>query len=315
MESVTDLSRSPKDEVPSSLGRTNRGPFANALTLLVAILVGGGLVFGTMYGTGALNRETVTNYITLTTTTTVFQTTGASTSALDAFVGKPVNATDMAALRQLALPPYGPSGLDMIERVHNITSLTLVEDGKPVILSVGAEYCPYCAIQRWGLVLALMRFGNFSTLDYMTSSADGTDWATFTLHGANYSSDYISLAAYEVYDRLGANLDVIPQVYASDFNVYGNAFPFTDFAGRYVVLGAMLPPGYSDYVGGYLGPMLDGKTWAQITMAIGDASNPLGGLINEEASVITAAICKVTSGGPALVCEQEQIATLSSLLP
>ena len=40
----------------------------------------------------------------------------------------------------------------------------LVAGGKPLVLYVGAEYCPFCAAQRWGMVVALSRFGTFTGL-------------------------------------------------------------------------------------------------------------------------------------------------------
>ncbi len=267
-----------------------------------------------MYGSGAMNPRTVTSYVTLTTTTTVLQTNAAYVPVLDSFIGEPVNSSDMATLQQLAASPYGSFGAELVARVQNISGQTLVVDGKPVILFVGAEYCPYCVVQRWGLVLSLMRFGNFSALTYMTSSADLTDWATFTMHGVNYSSRYVDLAAFEVYDRAGAPLDQIPSSYASDFNNYGQAFPFIDFAGQYVIRGALLPSGYTNYISGYLGPMFEGKMWAQISAAIGDPTSPLGNLVRQEANVITAAICRVSSGAPATVCQQAPIVDLTSAL-
>src|SRR5688572_33391144 len=33
----------------------------------------------------------------------------------------------------------------------------LTEAGKPLVLYVGAEYCPFCAAQRWPMVVALSR--------------------------------------------------------------------------------------------------------------------------------------------------------------
>ena len=39
----------------------------------------------------------------------------------------------------------------------------------PEILYMGAEYCPYCAAQRWSTIIALSRFGKFSGLGNMSS--------------------------------------------------------------------------------------------------------------------------------------------------
>ena len=35
-------------------------------------------------------------------------------------------------------------------------------NGKPEILFIGAEYCPYCAAERWSVVEAMSHFGTFS---------------------------------------------------------------------------------------------------------------------------------------------------------
>ena len=39
----------------------------------------------------------------------------------------------------------------------------------PVILYEGGEFCPYCAAQRWSIIVALSRFGTFSDLGNMSS--------------------------------------------------------------------------------------------------------------------------------------------------
>src|SRR5580693_4915033 len=43
-------------------------------------------------------------------------------------------------------------------------------NGKPEILYMGAEYCPYCAAERWALAAALSRFGALSGLSLIHSS-------------------------------------------------------------------------------------------------------------------------------------------------
>jgi hypothetical protein len=40
----------------------------------------------------------------------------------------------------------------------SITAPSLTKDGKPEILYVGAEYCLYCAAERWAVAVALSRF-------------------------------------------------------------------------------------------------------------------------------------------------------------
>ena len=45
-----------------------------------------------------------------------------------------------------------------------ITGAPLTSGGKPEMLYIGAEYCPYCAAERWAMIVALSRFGTFSGL-------------------------------------------------------------------------------------------------------------------------------------------------------
>ena len=47
----------------------------------------------------------------------------------------------------------------------------LTSGGKPSVLYIGAEYCPYCATERWAMVAALSRFGTFSGLRGIKSAA------------------------------------------------------------------------------------------------------------------------------------------------
>ena len=51
-------------------------------------------------------------------------------------------------------------------KVQTITGnpAPLTSGGKPELLYIGAEYCPYCAANRWAMIVALSRFGTFSGL-------------------------------------------------------------------------------------------------------------------------------------------------------
>jgi Domain of unknown function (DUF929) len=53
----------------------------------------------------------------------------------------------------------------------SITGSPLTSGGKPEVLYVGAEYCPYCAAERWAMIVALSRFGTFSGLAATHSAA------------------------------------------------------------------------------------------------------------------------------------------------
>src|SRR5579859_6089580 len=71
--------------------------------------------------------------------------------------------------------------------------------GKPEFFYTGAEYCPYCAAQRWAVVVALSRFGTFSKLNQTTSSATDVypSTPTFSFYQSAYSSQYIDFVSVE----------------------------------------------------------------------------------------------------------------------
>src|SRR5579884_3553457 len=72
-------------------------------------------------------------------------------------------------------------------------------NGKPEFFYFGAEYCPYCAAQRWSMLVALSRFGTFQNLSITTSSASDVyaSTPTFSFYGSSYSSSYIDFVSVE----------------------------------------------------------------------------------------------------------------------
>ena len=71
--------------------------------------------------------------------------------------------------------------------------------GKPEIVYMGAEYCPYCAAFRWPFAIALSRFGTFTGLKQTASGSHDTypNTRTLSFDGTKYSSPYISLSTTE----------------------------------------------------------------------------------------------------------------------
>src|SRR3954471_475821 len=77
-----------------------------------------------------------------------------------------------------------------------ITGAALTANGKPRVLYIGAEYCPFCAAERWAVIVALSRFGTWSGLEYSYSGPSPEVFpgpATFPLPGPKYPSDVILL--------------------------------------------------------------------------------------------------------------------------
>jgi hypothetical protein len=227
-------------------------------------------------------------------------------------------ATTAAAQITSAISTVPASVLNTIGKGTLITAPTalggaaLTADGKPRILFVGAEYCPYCAAERWAFAVALSRFGTLSGLGEVTSSPSDVypSTATITFHGAAYSSSYLSLTAKEILSNQVsgssyAPLDTLSSADESLFeSVGGGSFPFIDIGGKYKISGASYDP-----------QTLQGKTQAQIAAALSDPTSGIAKAIDGTANVITAAICAITSNQPAAVCTATGVTTAKAALP
>lgn len=188
----------------------------------------------------------------------------------------------------------------------SLTGAALTADGKPRVLYVGAEFCPFCAAERWALANALSRFGTLSGLSTTYSSATDEDANTATLdfHGATYTSSLISLTAKEIEDGSGHQLDTLDSADQALFSTIGNnGFPFIDIGGKFYVSGQSYDPA-----------LLHGKTHAQIAAAMSEPASAIGKAIIGTANFITAAICASTSQQPSAVCSASGVQIASSEL-
>jgi Domain of unknown function (DUF929) len=172
--------------------------------------------------------------------------------------------------------------------------------GKPQVLYVGAEYCPYCAAQRWSLAVALSRFGTLTGVGLTSSSSSDAfpDTPTLSFRGSSYASNYLDFVAVETADRQGAQLDkVSPDQQALmqryDAPPYSTAggIPFVDLGNRFVTSGAAYSPG-----------LLQGMDQQQVVAALQNPSSAQAKAILGSANVFTAALCRMTGQQPANVC-------------
>ena len=167
--------------------------------------------------------------------------------------------------------------------------------GKPLVLYIGGEYCPFCAAERWPLIIALSRFGTFTGLDTTASSETDAypNTPTFTFRSAKYTSDYIDFRGVETTDRQQQPLMTLS---ASEDEIFGKynaqrTIPFIDFGNKYTSSGAMYSP-----------EALSGQSWQAVLDEVKDPNSVQGKAIIGSANLITAAICKMTSDQPASVC-------------
>ena len=184
-----------------------------------------------------------------------------------------------------------------------VTGPPLTQGGKPQLLYVGAEYCPYCAAQRWAMIVALSRFGTFSGLHTVHSASRDVypNTPTFTFAGSHYTSKYLSFAPVEETTNVPNGPSsytplqkptAAQQALLAKYNKQGS-IPFIDFGNKYVEVGNMAGYGPQD---------LSGKTWSQIAASLSDPSSPIAKAVDGSANYTTAAICKLTNNQPASAC-------------
>ena len=170
-------------------------------------------------------------------------------------------------------------------------------DGKPLITYVGAEYCPYCAAERWALAVALSRFGTFSNLSGTHSSGTDVypDTQTLSFYGSSYSSPYVDFQAVEeaTNQQVGGTYQTLQTPTAAQSALMATydpqgSIPFLDIANRYVITGSSFSP-----------QVLQGLSRGQIARAaVATRPAPVAQAIDGAANDITAAIASVT-GQPA----------------
>jgi Domain of unknown function (DUF929) len=211
---------------------------------------------------------------------------------------------DVTTVPAAASDKVGAAGVSAVPA--NIKAPAMTANGKPEFLYIGADYCPYCAAERWSAVVALSRFGTWSNLGETTSAAKDVfpNTPTLSFHGAKFTSDVLTFSGVETQTnkQVGGQYEPLDTPNAADqkiFDTYnkapyvsqGGGIPFIDIGGTYVSSGASFSP-----------EILAGKTRAQIAKAIGDPSSKIGKAVLGNANVLAAAICKATGDKPATVC-------------
>jgi hypothetical protein len=188
----------------------------------------------------------------------------------------------------------------------------LLIHGLPGVVYVGSEFCPYCAAERWALVVALSRFGTFTDLGATSSSIfeafPGVQ--TFSFDGAAYRSRYLSWSGTEEYDQ-----DLSPRTRPGFVLLHhptalqrtlmrrygpeagggvGTTLPFVDIGNRLLIEGAGI---------GFSPGTLQGLSLGQIATDLSEPTTDVAQAVLGAANEVTAAICSATGGEPTRVCD------------
>ena len=178
--------------------------------------------------------------------------------------------------------------------------------GKPEIFYAGAAFCPYCAVSRWALVIALSEFGSFSNLGSAVSSASNDVYPgleSWSFARSHYSSPYLAFDPVELsLHRTGAPTPgpatgyvPVATLSPADRHLYdaydtGGTIPFIDIANTAVVVGSSASPA----------PLL-GLSLGQISSTLSDPSSTVASALDGAANELIKSICSLpgTAGAPA----------------
>jgi hypothetical protein len=192
----------------------------------------------------------------------------------------------------------------------------LASGGKPEMFYAGAEYCPYCGVTRWSMIVALSRFGTFSGLQTVHSSSTDVypNTPSWTFYKSTYTSKYLTFAPVELQTNIPdpsnnppyTNLQTPTSAQQALLNKYdttpytseAGSIPFIDFGNKYLSIGTPFIP-----------QVLDGLSWSTIAADLHNPNSAVAKAVDGTANYITAAICKMTGNQPASACT----ATVKSL--
>lgn len=190
-----------------------------------------------------------------------------------------------------------------------IKAPALVTNNKPDILYEGAEYCPYCATERWPMAIALSKFGTFKNLGLTQSSSTDVypNTQTLSFYKSIYASSYVSFTPIEIETNIPngsgsyTNLQTPTTTENNIINKYdaspylpsqdASAIPFIDLGGKFLIAGASYSP-----------QVLQGKSAKQIASSLSNANSAIAKGADGVANTIIAAICKMTNNRPQTAC-------------
>jgi hypothetical protein len=171
----------------------------------------------------------------------------------------------------------------------------LVVDSKPAVVFVSEESCPFCAAERWPVVIALSQFGSWGHLGATNSSSTDVfpNTATFSFRNATYNSPYLTLRTTELADNAGHALqpptaldtelinhyDVPPYVNSAS---QSGSVPFLDIDNHFILAGAQYDP-----------QVLAGLSMGQIAAQLRDPASPVARAVDQSANALIAAIDQV----------------------
>jgi hypothetical protein len=259
-----------------------------------------------------------------------------------------VKATSSSSNSNAAFTPVTPAAASLVKDVTSIPASVYDKVGTnipsvatpspPIVLSgqpaltlnghtpamfyYGAEYCPYCAAERWAMTAALSRFGTWYNLDVTASSHTDVDPSTntFSYRNATFTSPYLTFVSVEQYTTTPSSSgytklqnpnkaeEAVLSKYSSPTYIRGATagqigFPFIDIGNVALISGATYSP-----------QMLNGLSHSDIAGNLSDPTNSVTQSIVGTANYISAAICASTKQQPSTVCQSSGVRAAATAL-
>jgi thiol-disulfide isomerase/thioredoxin len=179
---------------------------------------------------------------------------------------------------------------------------TMRRAGKVFVFFMGAEFCPYCAAERWAIVRSLQKFGQWDGLKQTISAARDEPFLnlpTYDFTKATYTSSHIEFVAREIKDREFKPLQKLLKTEEKLLRRFNpkKEIPFLLIGGRFTQIGSGFPP-----------KIFIGHTFRQTETELKKVESEIRKTIDDEASIISALLC--VSGLPPELCKETGTAEL-----
>lgn len=236
----------------------------------------------------------------------------AGRSNADSANKKAVSATSGAAyihaVQQIPATTYDAVGAGSATSAPKaVKGAALTKNGKPEVLYIGAEFCPYCGMERWALTAALSRFGTFSGLAPAVSTQHDNppNIPTMSYLKAKYSSKYLAFTSFETQDRDGKPLQTPSQQAQALIAKYDQqgAIPFIDYGNLSVASGATFQGAQ----------FMANRSGDAVAEKLKDPNSAEAQGILGAANTITNQLCAMTKGEPSSVCTSIGVARAAAL--
>jgi len=199
-----------------------------------------------------------------------------------------------------------PSGKHpkVIGKFVEVSKEATKRNGKILVFFMGAEHSPFCAAERWAIVRALSKYGQWSGLKQTMSAARDEPFLnlpTYDLTEATYTSSQVEFVAREIKDREFKPLQKLlktEEKLVRKHNPQKN-IPFLLIGGRFMQIEAGFSP-----------KIFIGHTFRQTETELKKIESEIRKAIDDEANIISALLCMC--GLPPELCKEAGVAELTS---